>query len=322
MHFLHTVASKTVHTPAHSLRCAFRAGFQGPEFPPSNLGSKRPFCPSKNPLKGPRPTPTPPTPTDSPLHARAEAVGSGWVSCGLDTFKGLFSERLRASHRWVAVAGCQAAWPAHRARRLCVAAKPLAGSSLRATRDLERGEAALEVAKAPQGAPRGGGSPARPSPRGGRFAQAFGGEWGGGGWGDCCLCLGGAQHLPPLPAGARPLLAHHRLPTRGAPPHPPRPRAGRGPSHSIHESSGSMDFHGFSWISTNSHGIHGCPWVCMGFHRLPCISMNTLGVHGFSGKSMNFHGSPMVLMGFHGLPWISTDFHAFPSLPMGFHRFP
>ena len=142
------------------------------------------------------------------------------------------------------------------------------------------------------------------------------------GGGDCCLCLGGAQHLPPLPAGARPLLAHHRLPTRGAPPHPPRPRAGRGPSHSIHESSGSMDFHGFSWISTNSHGIHGCPWVCMGFHRLPCISMNTLGVHGFSGKSMNFHGSPMVLMGFHGLPWISTDFHAFPSLPMGFHRFP
>ena len=54
----------------------------------------------------------------------------------------------------------------------CVGEAP-GGELLASPRDLGSGKAAPEVAKAPQGAPRGGGSPSRPSPQRGRFAQAI-----------------------------------------------------------------------------------------------------------------------------------------------------
>ena len=63
---------------------------------------------------------------------RPRAVGAGSARGSPDAIKGGFCKSLRASHRWVAVAGCQAAWPTHRARRPSVSARRLAGSSLRA----------------------------------------------------------------------------------------------------------------------------------------------------------------------------------------------
>ena len=78
------------------------------------------LCPSKTLLKVPRPTPTQPTPTASSPFARAEAVGGGWVAGVRALLKRVFSKSLRASHRWVAVAGCQAASLTHRAlKALC-----------------------------------------------------------------------------------------------------------------------------------------------------------------------------------------------------------
>ena len=124
----------------------------------------------KTPLNRRRPTPTQLTRTAScPL---CEGRGSGRRLCGWgrDASKGFLQKLARqpplGSGGWV---------PGHLAD--AQSPKALRGSQapggelLANLRDIGSGQAASEVAKVPQGAPRGGGSPSRPSPRTGSDAR-------------------------------------------------------------------------------------------------------------------------------------------------------
>ena len=130
----------------------------------------------------------------------------------------MFSKSLRAGHRWVAVAGCQAVWPPHRARRLCVAARRLAGSSQRA---LATSEAArpLRSREGPTGHATRRRLPNVPLPtKGVGCAQAIGGR---GVWGCGELPLQACAHPDP----------HRGVPPRvGQSPTPP-PEWGTAPLH-------------------------------------------------------------------------------------------
>ena len=96
---------------------------------------------------------------------RPRAVGGGSARGGPDAIKrGFLQKPARqpplGSGGWVP--SSLADTPSPKAQ--CVGEAP-GGELLASPRDLVSGQAAPEVARAPQGAPRGGGSPSRPSPQ-------------------------------------------------------------------------------------------------------------------------------------------------------------
>ena len=112
-------------------------------------------------------------------------MGSGWDKCAvLALYKG-FLRTPAAGHRWVAVASVLGA--SHHAEPEGSARRPVpSGELLAGHRDFGSGRAALEVVVAPQGAPRGGGSPSRPLKR---LRGRSGGQ--------CVVCVCGVWYASP-----------------------------------------------------------------------------------------------------------------------------
>ena len=129
------------------------------------------LCPSKTLLKVPRPTPTQPTPTASSPFCEGRGSGRWLGGWGQGAFKKGFLKKLArqpplGSGGWVPGGLADTQSP----KALCGSQAP-GGELLANLRDFGSGQAAPEVAKVPQGAPRGGGSPSRPSPRAGSDAR-------------------------------------------------------------------------------------------------------------------------------------------------------